>query len=115
MVFSLLPKKGELDVLKNWRPVSLLCIDCKILSKCLSNILKDHIDTLVEASQIYSVPGHTIMDNVFLVCGMIEISSHDLGFFLSIDQEKAFDRINHLYICNALDAFGIGARFFIMD
>ncbi len=28
-VLSLLPKKGDLCLLKNWRPVSLLCMDYK--------------------------------------------------------------------------------------
>ncbi|KAL7869608.1 hypothetical protein AOLI_G00135960 [Acnodon oligacanthus] len=32
-VLTLLPKKGDLTVLKNWCPVALLCIDCKLLSK----------------------------------------------------------------------------------
>ncbi len=34
-VLSLLPKKGDLGFLKNWRPVSLLCLDYKILSNLL--------------------------------------------------------------------------------
>ena len=39
-VISLLPKKGELTLLKNWRPVSLLCSDYKVLSKVLANRFK---------------------------------------------------------------------------
>ena len=35
-VITLLPKKGDLQEIKNWRPVSLLCTDYKILSKALS-------------------------------------------------------------------------------
>ena len=35
-VITLLPKKGDLQELKNWRPVSLLCTDYKILSKALA-------------------------------------------------------------------------------
>lgn len=38
-VLSLLPKKGDLTLLKNWRPVALLSTDYKILSKVLSNRL----------------------------------------------------------------------------
>ncbi|KAK3517201.1 hypothetical protein QTP70_001029 [Hemibagrus guttatus] len=38
-VLTLLPKKGELTHLKNWRPVSLLCTDCKLLSKALASRL----------------------------------------------------------------------------
>ncbi|KAK3530622.1 hypothetical protein QTP86_029314 [Hemibagrus guttatus] len=35
-VLTLLPKRGDLTHLKNWRPVSLLCTDCKLLSKSIS-------------------------------------------------------------------------------
>ncbi|KAK3569559.1 hypothetical protein QTP86_000980 [Hemibagrus guttatus] len=38
-VLTLLPKKGDLTHLKNWRPVSLLCTDCKLLSKALDSRL----------------------------------------------------------------------------
>ncbi len=36
-VLSLLPKKGDLFCLKNWRPVALMCTDYKIFSKCIDN------------------------------------------------------------------------------
>ncbi|KAL0159537.1 hypothetical protein M9458_043262, partial [Cirrhinus mrigala] len=38
-VITLLPKKGDLTEIKNWRPVSLLCSDYKLLSKTLANRL----------------------------------------------------------------------------
>lgn len=47
-VLSLLPKKGDLGLLKNWRPVSLLCLDYKIFSKCLANRLKHCLDLLIK-------------------------------------------------------------------
>ncbi|KAI3356999.1 hypothetical protein L3Q82_003632 [Scortum barcoo] len=40
-VITLLPKKGDLQELKNWRPVSLLCTDYKILSKVLASRLRE--------------------------------------------------------------------------
>ncbi|KAI3369665.1 hypothetical protein L3Q82_024503 [Scortum barcoo] len=39
-VLALLPKKGNLQDIKNWRPVSLLCVDYKLLSKALANRLQ---------------------------------------------------------------------------
>lgn len=44
-VLTLIPKKGDLGLLKNWRPVSLLCTDFKILSK--SNKLKKCMVTII--------------------------------------------------------------------
>ena len=32
-IITLIPKKGNLNKLKYWRPISLLCIDYKILTK----------------------------------------------------------------------------------
>lgn len=38
-VLTLLPKKGDLQEMKNWRPVALLCTDYKLLSKVLATRL----------------------------------------------------------------------------
>ncbi|KAK3547904.1 hypothetical protein QTP70_000536, partial [Hemibagrus guttatus] len=46
-VLTLLPKKGDLTHLKNWHPVSLLCTDCKLLSKALaSRLTKERIQLM---------------------------------------------------------------------
>ena len=108
---TLLPKKGDLGLLQNWQPVSLLCTDYKILAKCLSNRLKECLDMVVHASQTYCVPERTIMDNVFLVRYIIDLSQLqelDVGLY-SLDQEKAFDRVDHNYLFKTLNAFCGGA------
>ena len=38
-LLSLLPKKGDLGLLKNWRPVSLLCLDGKTLDELTKFII----------------------------------------------------------------------------
>ncbi|KAK3562784.1 hypothetical protein QTP86_009285 [Hemibagrus guttatus] len=45
-VITLLPKKGNLQDIKNCRPVSLLCTDYKIMSKALANRLRDIMDSI---------------------------------------------------------------------
>ncbi|KAI3361898.1 hypothetical protein L3Q82_002226 [Scortum barcoo] len=45
-MLTLLPKKGDLQDIKNWRPVSLLCTDYKLLSKVLANRLRKVMDQL---------------------------------------------------------------------
>lgn len=112
-VLSLLPKKGDLGMLKNWRPVAVLCTDYKILAKCLANRLKPFLEYMVNEYQTYCIPNRTIMDNLFLVRDIIDITnlnSENVGIF-AIDQEKAFDRVSHFYLFKTLEAFGVGQSF----
>lgn len=92
-VITLLPKKGDLQKIKNWRPVALLCTDYKILSKALANRLREVMDLVVHQDQTYCVPGRSILDNVSLIRDILDISSSlgiDTGL-ISLDKEKAFD------------------------
>jgi len=103
-VLSLLPKTGDLGLLKNWRPVSLMCQD---------NRLNMTLSIIVRNEQTYCVPRRTIMDNLFLIRDVMDLSMNDdfnIGF-LSIDQEKAFDRVGHEYLLNVLKVFGFGENF----
>lgn len=43
-------KKGDLVLLKNWRPVALLCTDYKLLSKVFANRLKKVLDGIMGSS-----------------------------------------------------------------
>ncbi|KAL7824703.1 hypothetical protein SRHO_G00344630 [Serrasalmus rhombeus] len=60
-VLTLLPKKGDLTVLKNWRPVALLCTDCKLLSKALASRLGKVMEQVVHCDQTYCVPGRSMI------------------------------------------------------
>lgn len=68
------------------------------------------MDALTHANQSYCVPDCTIINNIFLLCNVIELSERnalDLGLW-SLDQEKAFDEVDHAYLFTVLRAFGLG-------
>ncbi|CAM2094993.1 unnamed protein product [Caretta caretta] len=127
-VLALLPKKGDLRDLRNWRPVSLLSTDYKIVAKAISlrlgtdykiiakgislrlgSVLAD----VIHPDQTYTILDRSIFDNLFMVRDLLELRRRDgLSFtLLSLDQEKAFDRVDHGYLLSTLQAFGFGPQF----
>lgn len=112
-VLDLIPIKGDLPLLKNWRPVALLCTDNKLLFTVLSNRLKYFFDLMVHKHQSYCVLDQFIMDNLFLIRDLLDIfklCSIDVEV-ISIDQKKAFDGVDHSFLFPTLRAFGLGDVF----
>ncbi|KAJ3609823.1 hypothetical protein NHX12_024333 [Muraenolepis orangiensis] len=112
-VITLLPKKGNLQDIKNQRPVSLLCVDYKILSKALATRLGKAVEQVIHRDQTYCVPGRSMVDNVHLIRDVLEVSSSlDINTgLISLDQEKAFDRVEHSFLWKVMEKFGFSAGF----
>ncbi|TWW54587.1 Transposon TX1 uncharacterized 149 kDa protein ORF 2, partial [Takifugu flavidus] len=49
--------EGNLQEIRNWRPVSLLCVDYRILSKTLASRLREAMEQVIHRDQTYCVPG----------------------------------------------------------
>ncbi len=91
--------------------MSLLCSDFKILSKTLANRLRNVMGQVIHLDQTYCVPGRSITDNVCLIRDVLSVSSLlgvNLGL-ISIDQEKAFDRVEHQYLWDTLESFNFSS------
>lgn len=110
---TLLYKKGDRKRLKNWRPISLLNVDYKILSRVMSNRFKNVLTSIISIEQSSSVPGRDISDTVASIRDIIDMveNENSEGYLVKIDQEKAFDRVSHKYLFKLLDKFGFGRRF----
>ncbi|CAM2109452.1 unnamed protein product [Caretta caretta] len=105
--------KGDRRDLRNWRPVSLLSTDYKIIEKAISLRLGSVLADMIHPDQTYTVLDRSIFDNLLLVQDLLELGCRDCLSFalLSLDQEKAFDRMDHGYLLSTLQAFGFGPQF----
>ena len=106
-------KKGDRKNLKNWRPISLLNVDYKICSKALSLRLSLVLDTIVTPDQTCSVPGRSISSNLVMLHNMLDYidRTDEPGILISLDQEKAFDRVDRSFLMNLLRHLGFGPSF----
>ena len=106
-------KKGDAKNLKNWRPISLLNLDYKICSKDLSLRLANVLEFIVSPDQTCSVPGRRITSNLHVLRDILDYidRTNETGILLSLDQEKAFDRVNRAFLLNLLERFGFGPSF----
>ena len=104
------------ETLTNWRPISLLDVDYKIISKVLTLRLRKVIGDIVHPDQTCSIPGRSIQDNIHLIRNFIEYAKgkHISAAIISLDQAKAFDCVSHSYLFDVLHAFGFKPQFIAM-
>jgi exonuclease III len=114
-IISLLYKgKGDRGDLGNWRPLSLLNSDYKILSKVLSVRLKSTLADVISFEQSSSVPGRSIQEANLQVYNAIEDCSQDANdpeVLYSVDQKAAFDVVDWDYINAVLTVMRFGPDF----
>ena len=111
---SLLPKKNKNPLkIQNWRPLTMLNNDYKIISKALAIRLKHTLDEIISEDQTGFMKGRQISQTIRKSLDIIEYleSRHKAGYLLSLDYVKCFDKIEINSILGALKYFGYGERF----
>ena len=78
------------------------------MSKVLACRIKKVIATLVSSDQTAYVPGRFIGESVRLTSDLLEyMDNNNLpGYLVTIDIEKAFDSVDHTFLCATLRKFG---------
>lgn len=112
-VITLIAKEGKDNRhIKNYRPITLLNVDYKILSKVLAKRIKEVLGEIIHFDQVGYIKNRNIGEAVRLIDDLFFYSlSHDIGFLAAIDFEKAFDSISHQFLLHVLNAFGFGNTF----
>ena len=72
-LLRLIHKKDDKQLLKNWRPISLLNTDYKLASKVITERLKSIVASILHLDQTCGVPGRSIFSNLQLVCDLLDM------------------------------------------
>ena len=113
-VITCIPKGTKArNVLKNWRPISLLSVIYKINSASIANKLKPHLDYLISKTQTGFLTGRYIGENARLVYDILHETEKNKipGLLMLIDFEKAFDSVSWSLLYRTLKLFNFQESF----
>ncbi len=96
-LITLIPKPGkDLLSLDNWRPITLLNLDYKVLSLVLAKILKTGLSDIINETQTGFMPKRHISCNNRLILDLIDYANYNNSdaIILFLDFYKAFDTLH---------------------
>ena len=107
--------KKDLRYLANWRPVSLLNTDYKILTQLLAIRLQKVIPTIINSDQVGYIKNRYIAENIRILSDILVLQLTDLedmeAYITQIDFEKAFDSVEWKFLFNTLKTLNFGENF----
>ena len=100
-------------LIQNWRPISLLNVDLKILSKAPADRIKMYLPFLISSNQTAYVEGRFISEGGRLFSDILQVTDflNLRGLVVTVDVQKAFDSVNHLFLITALKKLSFGETF----
>jgi len=108
---TLIHKGKKREKLENWRPISLLCVDYKILAKLITNRLKPVLGRLINPYQTAGLQGRSITENLCNIRNTLINYSNSKAAILSLDFAKAYDRVDRHLIYKVMRIFNFPETF----
>ena len=111
-VSALIHKKGDKNLLTNYRPISLNNYDYKISTSVLAKRIQHILPKLISKDQSGYVKGRYIGLNARLISDIIDNCENNIpGAIVCLDFKKAFDLLNWNFLFLALEKYGFGKSF----
>ena len=112
-VISLIYKKGEKNLLSNYRPISLTNLDFRILTQTFARRLQKILGEIISKEQTAYLKGRDIADNIRImgdICDYCDFEKID-GALVGLDFQKAFDNLEWDFMFSALQKQNFGPNF----
>ena len=110
-VITLIPKDDEyLLTLENWRPITILNMDYKIIAKVIATRIETLLPVLIHEDRTGFVKDRFFGENVRLIQDVMDYlnNCNSTGIMVAIDFKKAFDSLEWLFIKLSMIKFNFG-------
>jgi hypothetical protein len=107
---KLIPKKGDLGDLKNWRPISLLSNMYKIISRAINARLNTVVNRICSRAQKgFNNQRYTKECLINVIETIAHCNANNIsGGVVAVDMAKAFDTLSHGFLREVFKFFNIG-------
>ena len=108
---SMFFKKGDPTLAANYRPISSMNTDCKMYTNLVNTRLQPWACTKIHPDQKGFIPFRYITEHTRLATAVAHMASTSgtNGYILSLDQAKAYDRVDQSWLLRVLRAMGVDA------
>lgn len=108
----MIPKKEVSVQVADFRPISVMNVVPKLISKILANRLRDFLPTLISPAQTVFIRGRQISENFNTTRALLHhiSSSGRQACFIKLDFAKAFDSINWSFLSRVMLARGFPTK-----
>ena len=106
-------KEKDRTFIENWRPISLVNVDTKIMSKVIASRMKNVLPNVIHYNQTGYVKDRYIGETIRSIFDIMEFTDMENipGLMIFIDFQKAFNSVEWDFILGCLEAFNFGPDF----
>lgn len=113
-VITLIEKKGkDRSFLENWRPISLVNVDAKIMAKVIAARIQNVLPSIIHYNQTGFIKDRYIGETVRSIFDIMNFTVEENipGLLIFIDFQKAFDSLERSFLQSCLESFNFGQSF----